>query len=330
MKYANLQVLRAFAAINVVLFHAIGTATGYDKPTSLLEPLRGWGANGVDIFFVISGFVMAQMAMRKRIAPFEFLVDRLKRICPTYYALTLVMLLASLFLPQLMRSQAPSPLAYVSAFFFASQITTGHMPPVFVGWTLEYEMLFYVIFAAALFIGNTRYALYSVVSVLAVIAVSGFCKILVLEFGFGIIVAMFTNATKAIDHQRLGTISAIIGASLLALTIVLRPPDGNQLAALICYGLPSTLLVYGLVNMPQIKTRGLVILGDASYSIYLIQTLALLGCFKAISFLNRFLVLPNDLWIILSVLVSVISGLFLYYGIESPARRFFARSAPSL
>lgn len=330
MKYANLQVLRAFAAINVVLFHAIGTATGYDKPTSLLEPLRGWGANGVDIFFVISGFVMAHMALRKKLAPLEFLLDRLKRICPTYYVLTLVMLLASLFLPQLMRSQAPSPLTFVSAFFFASQITTGHMPPVFVGWTLEYEMLFYIIFAAALFIGNTRYALIAVLGVLAVIAVSGLCKILVLEFGFGIAVAMFTNAYSAINHQRWGIISAIFGASLLALTISLRPPEGNQLAALICYGLPSTLLVYGLVNMPQIKTGGLVTLGDASYSIYLIQTMALLGCFKAIGFLNPFLVLPNDLWIILSVLVSVISGLFLYYVIESPARRFFAKPKPRL
>ena len=264
MKYANLQLLRTFAAINVVLFHAIGMAAGYNKSASFFAPLQGWGANGVDIFFVISGFVMAHMALRKKLLPLEFLFDRLKRICPTYYVLTLVMLLASLLLPQLMRSQALSPITYASAFFFSSQAITGHMPPVFVGWTLEYEMLFYVIFAAALFIGNTRYALYSVLSVLAAIAVSGLCKILVLEFGFGIAVAMFTNATTAINHQRWGAISAVIGASLLALTIVLRPPEGNQLAALVYYGLPSALLVYGLVNMPQIKTRGLVILGDAS------------------------------------------------------------------
>lgn len=330
MKFANLQLLRAFAAINVVLFHAIGAATGYDKAPSLLAPLRGWGANGVDIFFVISGFVMAHMALRKKLVPVEFLADRLKRICPTYYILTLVMLFVSLFFPQLMRHQSINPINYISAFFFASQAITGSMPPIFVGWTLEYEMLFYIAFAASLFTGNAKYALMTVLGLLALIAVSGLCKILVLEFGFGIAVALFTNANTAVNHQRWGTTTAIIGATLLAFTIIFRPTDGNQFENLLAYGLPSALLVYGLVNMPQAKTRFLELLGDASYSIYLIQTLALLGCFKAVGFLSRFINLPNDLWIILSVILTVLSGLFLYYVIESPARRFFAKPALKL
>ena len=53
----NLQLLRAFAALNVVLFHTIGTCfLRYE--TDFISYLEGWGANGVDIFFVISGFVM--------------------------------------------------------------------------------------------------------------------------------------------------------------------------------------------------------------------------------------------------------------------------------
>ena len=330
MKYANLQLLRAFAAINVVLFHAIGTANGYDRPAKFFAPLQGWGANGVDIFFVISGFVMAQMALHKNLIPLEFLCNRLKRICPTYYVLTLVMLLVNFFLPQLMRHQTISPMHYISAVFFASQAITGNMPPIFVGWTLEYEMLFYVAFAAALFIGNTKYALITVLGMLVTIAASGQCKILVLEFGFGIVVAMFTKANMAIDHQRLGKTFALIGTILLALTIPFKPTEGNQLAALLAYGFPSALLVYGLVNMPQAKTRVWEFLGDASYSIYLIQTLALLACFKAVGFLSRFLDLPNDLWIVLSVILTVILGLILYYVIESPARRYFLKPMPKL
>jgi surface polysaccharide O-acyltransferase-like enzyme len=54
----NLQILRAFAALNVVYFHIIKSAESYRQPVVLFSFLDGWGANGVDVFFVISGFVM--------------------------------------------------------------------------------------------------------------------------------------------------------------------------------------------------------------------------------------------------------------------------------
>ena len=55
---SNLQFLRAFASINVVYFHTLLGSESYGKSTNILQILGGWGANGVDIFFVISGFVM--------------------------------------------------------------------------------------------------------------------------------------------------------------------------------------------------------------------------------------------------------------------------------
>ncbi|MDB2405246.1 acyltransferase family protein [bacterium] len=54
----NLQILRAFAALSVVLFHTIGTSSSYGFDTRWISYLEGWGASGVDVFFVISGFVM--------------------------------------------------------------------------------------------------------------------------------------------------------------------------------------------------------------------------------------------------------------------------------
>ena len=54
----NIQYLRAFAAINVVFLHVLIGAESYNRPAGILSFFGNWGANGVDIFFVISGFVM--------------------------------------------------------------------------------------------------------------------------------------------------------------------------------------------------------------------------------------------------------------------------------
>jgi peptidoglycan/LPS O-acetylase OafA/YrhL len=62
----NLQILRAFAAINVVIFHIIGTAIDYGFEADKLSLFRGWGANGVDVFFVLSGFVMLHSQLQKK------------------------------------------------------------------------------------------------------------------------------------------------------------------------------------------------------------------------------------------------------------------------
>ena len=69
----NLQYLRAFAAINVVLFHIIGTATSYGYKPDFFSSLEGWGQNGVDIFFVISGFVMYYIQYQKKEVVSSFL-----------------------------------------------------------------------------------------------------------------------------------------------------------------------------------------------------------------------------------------------------------------
>jgi peptidoglycan/LPS O-acetylase OafA/YrhL len=70
----NLQILRAFAAINVVLFHIIGTSVSYGQGVVQFSFLEGWGANGVDIFFVISGFVMVYTQLKNPKSFFIFSV----------------------------------------------------------------------------------------------------------------------------------------------------------------------------------------------------------------------------------------------------------------
>ena len=85
----NLQLLRAFAALNVVLFHAIGTSASYSYETNFISVFEGWGANGVDIFFVISGFVMLFTQLDNKRSVKDFLLLRVIRIILIYWLLTL-------------------------------------------------------------------------------------------------------------------------------------------------------------------------------------------------------------------------------------------------
>ena len=87
-KLTNIQFLRAFAALNVVLFHILSTAHTYGYKPISLEFLAGWGACGVDLFFVISGFIMVYIQSVKERSPTEFIVERILRVCPTYWLLT--------------------------------------------------------------------------------------------------------------------------------------------------------------------------------------------------------------------------------------------------
>ena len=87
---ANLQLLRAFAAINVIIYHIIGTSVAYGYELNFINILSGWGANGVDIFFVISGFIMYFSQAQNPKTPIKFLKSRLIRIVPLYWLMTFV------------------------------------------------------------------------------------------------------------------------------------------------------------------------------------------------------------------------------------------------
>ncbi|MCW1512823.1 acyltransferase family protein, partial [Acinetobacter baumannii] len=84
----NIQALRAFAALNVVFYHIIGASISYDLPTSSFLFIKEWGQNGVDIFFVISGFIMVFIQEKNRKSSFEFIKNRVERIVPVYWLLT--------------------------------------------------------------------------------------------------------------------------------------------------------------------------------------------------------------------------------------------------
>jgi exopolysaccharide production protein ExoZ len=253
----SIQYLRAAAALAVVLFHAqhgiiIGQA-------------------GVDVFFVISGFVMWTVTA-KPIGPGEFLMHRLVRIVPLYWIATVLMAV---------HQQASFADTIRSLLFWPYRNATGDVWPVLVqGWTLNFEMFFYMVFAASLLIPR-KFRLISLTAVLGVLAAAGliygqrpaifwtWANPLHLEFLAG---AWISEAwlRGGVLSRRTGVAMLLVSLAGFAISAFGTTPEVGRF---IEWGLPAVLLVAAAVSIES--SRGvpaigpLKLLGDASYSIYL-------------------------------------------------------------
>jgi exopolysaccharide production protein ExoZ len=138
----SIQFLRGVAALGVLGFHAASRAGGS----------FGVGAAGVDIFFVISGFIMWVVTSRRTPKPGQFLARRAERIVPLYWLVTLATATAAILAPSAFPAMRPTASHVVqSLFFIPHRDPTGLIAPLIVpGWTLNYEIFFYLLFAGSL------------------------------------------------------------------------------------------------------------------------------------------------------------------------------------
>jgi peptidoglycan/LPS O-acetylase OafA/YrhL len=217
-----------------------------------------------------------------------------------------------------------------SYFFIPYEKSSGKIEPLLgVGWTLVFEMFFYIVFTIALFLRANPYLF--VGSVLAVFSVLSTLRPeqhpvwmylfdpIVLEFFFGMIVGYFT-----LKERFLGLQLAIIIAVASILSLVLLPGFGYS--RVVVAGLPATLLIYSCVSIePYLRDRiprVLLYFGAASYSLYLFHPLFL----PAVPLLLH----KMQLQIVpLSVALCIISALSLaaivYRFIELPITHAFRR-----
>jgi exopolysaccharide production protein ExoZ len=150
----NIQALRALAALLVVCVHmaAFGTLLGWQPRAT------AFGNCGVDLFFVISGFIMMHTIMARPITARAFLLHRIVRVVPLYWMMTLVVFTVALAAPSLLGdTRADGSALILSLAFIPFDRGGGVVEPLFfLGWTLNYEMFFYACFAVALWIGRGR------------------------------------------------------------------------------------------------------------------------------------------------------------------------------
>lgn len=323
----NLQALRALAALNVVALHTAVTSSAYHQNLKFLRFFDGWGSNGIDIFFVLSGFVMVYILSKKDTTPSLFLFERISRIVPLYYFLTGTLLLLIILFPHLFRVMNTEDIGirfYASIFFF-SQLYFHSAPLLYDGWTLEFEMLFYLLLALGLFFRKNILAIgFCSISIFALIFFQNLNTIAV-EFIFGMLAAIFyLNITISRVFYLL---LFLIGAIMLAASIFIEPQSGVIMELrYFRYGIPAFFIVLGAAGLPSMRKGLLSHLGDASYSIYLIQVFTIPLFYKSfaqsisIEFLKN---LSADVLAALCIALTAIVGIFVHHYCEVPLTQFF-------
>ncbi|HLO92738.1 MAG TPA: acyltransferase [Burkholderiaceae bacterium] len=316
-RLGNLQVLRGLAALAVVLFHVLETSVHQQRPVALLVPLAGWGAWGVDLFFVLSGFVMVHTQQRRPRSAGRFLADRLWRIVPLYWLLTLTVVLLQLLRPGLFHGALADGRQLLASLGFVSGAWLGRPPVLWLGWTLEWEMAFYLLFTLGLLLPWRAGPALCVSLGLALLIALG-ADALGLEFLLGMGLAALHRRLPG--HRPWAPWLVALGA--LGLLASLGQPAPAQ--RLLHWGLPAALLLLGALGLRQTRWAPGQWLGDASYSIYLVQALSIPALYRL---LRLWPGLQADGVALLVIAGTALAGLACHRWLERPLLRL-RRGAP--
>jgi exopolysaccharide production protein ExoZ len=343
-KILSIQYLRAAAALMVVFFHADGMAQQYFSFTGL-----SFGAAGVDIFFVISGFIMWITTASERITPASFAVNRIIRIVPLYWAMTLLLYGGWLIFRD--PATLPSLGNLVRSLLFIPFVSprTGEIQPLLIaGWTLNFEMFFYAVFACGLLIARRHRALF-ICATLGALVMSPFLvspsgpvaltytSPLLIEFMIGCLLGVMYER-GALPRPGIAVFLLVVGCGLL-LTSGMLSAANITAARFFHWGLPAFLIVTAALALePKLKQWRLpILLGDASYSIYLTHGVVLSAAKSAVLLLGRGeQPLMSSEFILGGCAASVVAGVAVYFLIERPlvaaCKRLAvtARRAPSI
>lgn len=286
--FLSVQVLRAIAASMVVLYHVQVDLVAAAGATPGLPNLTV-GAAGVDIFFVISGFIMVHASERQFGTPGgwrSFLLRRIIRICPLYWAVTAFHVLVAMAAPSLFSTTFEPGFILACGLFWPMARPDGLIAPVVAqGWTLNFEMFFYLLLAATMVAPRRRAVLLTSVA-LVVFALAGqmgdlpfplsyWAHPIILDFVAGLLLGLAHR-----EGLRLGS-GARVGLVLAGMLayLVAAPAPGDDILdsgarSFLAWGVPAVLIVAGAVfGEPAAKLDGpgrmLSFLGEASYALYL-------------------------------------------------------------
>ncbi len=280
----GVNILRGVAALAVVVHH------GLEEGIELFPSLGGAvaiaaraGAAGVDIFFVISGFIMLHTSWNsfgQRGTVGNFLARRLIRIAPLYWLCilaVLVMWASGYFYKS--RTFSLTDVGLSLAFLPTSNLVHG------VGWTLGYEMYFYALFAVLLAAGRRSVVVLALPVALAAGLVLSqllppsatrtfLANPIVLEFAYGIALAAMWNSRPNWPISPRWLLA--IGTGFIVAASAIAPSDGTAGVAssirFLVWGLPALMIVAAMLPVQDVQSRlarGLHWLGDRSYSLYL-------------------------------------------------------------
>ena len=285
-KLQNIQALRGIAVLSVLLFHLGVIEKKYGGSNTLLPDWLQFGMFGVDLFFVISGFVMVTVTRGKfgqMKSALLFLYHRVSRIYPLYWAYTTLALLVFIVQPSWVNNSQGNQVDILSSYLlFPGRL----LPLVQVGWTLIHEVYFYVVFFLLLLLPEKFFVpalfLWGVG-----IAVSGFPVVppltrlvlhpLTFEFIAGCLLAVHyhnfrpvkVNGNVLVAIAGLGLAAAVVGYIQYHRATGASPLEFDEA---LYYGIPAVVIVFCITHAERngVTLPGFLIqLGNISYSIYL-------------------------------------------------------------
>jgi exopolysaccharide production protein ExoZ len=330
----NLQALRAAAALAVVYFHATSEA-GLNLSFNI-------GAHGVDVFFVISGFIISYIAAH---APERFFLRRLIRVVPFYWSATLALFLLAVMFPTVLRSTRPDLPQLVASLAFVPRETSyaGLVPTLVLGWSLNYEMYFYVIFAIALLLSR-RWAPVITVAIIGLVllaivlsepghpSIKFYGRPLVFEFGLGVAVYyLFGRAVVAAPVIRHNVPPLLLWLVLTGAFVMLGVEEHYQsfgASRFLAAGIPAFALVCSALIIERVyghasRNRVLHLLGESSYILYLVHPYVIYGILR-VGFQHRtdFGSLATVGIILILLSVSALAAMAIHIWFERPVLAF--------
>ena len=347
-KLSSIQALRGIAAILVAYAHSIDLQENYSH--SLQQSFFHWedfGAFGVDLFFIISGFIICYSADKYTGIPAggRFLVHRFRRINPTYYAATLPLLLLRVYHWKIQHE----PSAFIPCSELIKTLTllpfgdhkywVNTLLPI--AWTLSFEWLFYLIFFVTIVtrVKQKQILLWIITATLVITGyihgpwkdfrLSFLTNPIFLEFILG---SILYQCYRKIPLARgyawllLGTgIAFCLGEIIIGYGDISdknKTINGSLSAErVLLWGIPAACIVAGSLFLEKKGVpafvrpkRWILLLGNASYSIYLTQELTYLALKRLYAATGFFL--PADLAVVLQLLLATLVGILFYAKIE--------------
>jgi exopolysaccharide production protein ExoZ len=322
----SVQVLRGIAAVLVVIIHSEDMMYRYYKlqQTQIFDDAR----SGVDLFFVISGFIMTYTISNKNVGWSDFIANRIIRVVPLYWFFTLLLAVLIIFVPNLFSNLSFDLYQFIYSLLF---FPNAQPPIVGIGWTLNYEMFFYLIFSISLLLPKPQGFKYIWLILVLLVALgllisthspvfSHITSPLLLEFLAGSIVARIW-----IVYSYRGPY-AYIAMALGFLLIVL--PMGEQ--RVIDWGIGAVILFIGMLTLPRqsfwASNNVLIKIGEYSYSLYLSHDFVLPALGKLWFLLHLDTIFPKWVLPITTTIMSIIISAIVFYIVEKPLTQFFSKA----
>jgi peptidoglycan/LPS O-acetylase OafA/YrhL len=336
---ANIQALRALAAVLVVVGHSLHETEAISALVGRTAPDLSfvyWGF-GVDIFFVISGFIMVYTSADLFGQPGAwrvFLTRRLTRIVPLYWLLTTVLLVGGAIAPRLLNVPIGDWQHVLASYaFIPSMRAPGEIRPVMaLGWTLNMEMFFYVLFAGALALPY-RYGLMALSLVIGGFAAIGlvfkpeqvqlafWTQSIILEFLMGcLLAAAYLKGARLTPAAAL----ALAALGILGMFKFTGVDAETDMPDALRWGIPALLIVAAAALAEGSTSRAmlwLAALGNASYSLYLIHPFVLRPMRNIWSQLIGG-ALPLTAYVVVVTLLATLVAFAIYRWLERPLLRW--------